>query len=106
MAFDALSSPVVVDGIVTDEKVAELLGLQAEYPELDYKTAIDLASTEGKVELAKDVGALQARGGYILIGVNGDGTPSGQLDGADPRRFDEANLVPALLRWLPEPLTV
>lgn len=32
-----LSSPVVVDGIVSDEKLAELLALQAEYPELDYK---------------------------------------------------------------------
>lgn len=105
MSVSALRSPVVVDGIVSDEKLAELLALQAEYPELDYKGAIDLSTTEGKVELAKDVGAMQVRGGYIVAGVDNSGALTGQLDGVGLQRFDEANLVPTLLlKWLPEPL--
>jgi hypothetical protein len=104
VAINALRSPVVVDGVLSDEKLAELLAFQTEYPELDYKTTIDLGSTAGKVELAKDVGAMQVRGGYIIGGVDNGGALTGQLDGVDPRPFDEANLVPALLRWLPEPL--
>lgn len=95
---------MVVDGIVSDEKLAELLALQAEYPELDYKSTVDLSTTEGKVELAKDVGAMQVRGGYIVVGVDNNGALTGRLDGVDLQHFDEANLVPTLLRWLPGPL--
>jgi len=47
MATDPLRSPVVVDGIVSEEKVAELLALQTEYPELDYKSDIDLTTPAG-----------------------------------------------------------
>jgi hypothetical protein len=100
----ALNSPIVVDGILSDEKIAELLGFQTEYPELDYKARIDLTTTEGKVELSKDVGAMQVRGGYIIAGADNQGALTGQLDDVDCRLFDEANLAPALLRWLPEPL--
>ncbi|MBA3380810.1 MAG: hypothetical protein H0T97_02935 [Actinobacteria bacterium] len=99
-----LSSPVVVDGIVSEEKLAELLALQAEYPELDYKETIDLSTTGGMVELAKDVGAMRVCGGYMLGGVDGNGGLTGQLDNADPRPFDEANLKPKLLRYLSQPL--
>lgn len=98
------TSPVVLDGVLSDEKLAELLALQAEYPELDYKSRLDVGSTEGRVELAKDVGAMLVRGGYILAGIDGHGVPSGLMDGVDPRPFDEASLVPVLLRWLSEPL--
>ncbi len=106
MTIDELRSPIVVDGILSDEKLAELLAFQTEYPELDYKSTIDLSTTEGKVELAKDVGAMQVRGGYILGGVDNRGQLTGHLDQADLRPFDEANLVPRLLQWLPEPLVL
>jgi hypothetical protein len=56
------------------------------------------------VELAKDVGAMRVRGGYILGGVDGKGGLTGRLDNADPRPFDEANLKPKLLRYLSQPL--
>jgi hypothetical protein len=106
VAFDALSTPVVLDGLVSDETLGQLLGLQTEYPELDYKRFIDLSTTEGKVELAKDVGAMQVRGGYIVVGVDGHGVPSGALDESDRGLFDESRLAPMLLRWLPEPLAI
>ena len=86
MAISDLKSPVVIDGILSDEKLAELLALRTEYRELDYKSAIDLSTTEGKVELAKDVGAMQVRGGYIIGGADNGGALTGQLDGVDARR--------------------
>lgn len=104
MAINPLSSPVVVDGIVSEEKLAELLALQAEYPELDYKETIDLSTTAGAVQLAKDVGAMRVRGGYILGGVDSNGGLTGRLDNVDLRPFDEANLKPKLLRYLSQPL--
>jgi hypothetical protein len=104
MPPDPLASPVIVDGVVSQEKLAELLALQAEYPELDYKATIDLSTTAGQVELAKDVGAMRVRGGYIVGGVDNQGKLTGLLDAADPRPFDEANLVPKLLRYLSKPL--
>jgi hypothetical protein len=104
MSASHFGSPIVVDGILSDEKLAELLAFQTEYPDLDYKRTIDLTTTEGVVELAKDVGAMQVKGGYIIGGVDNEGALTGGLDGADLRPFDEARLVPKLLRYLPEPL--
>jgi hypothetical protein len=104
MAYDPLASPVVVDGVVSDEKLSELLAMQAEYPELDYKQKIDLSVKADEVKLAKDVGAKRVRGGYIVVGVDGDGKATGMQDDIDTRAFDEANLVPKLHRYLEKPL--
>jgi hypothetical protein len=100
MAADQMRSPVVVDGIVSGEKLSQLLGLEAEYPELDFKSQIDPANRVGEVNLAKHVGAMRVRGGYIVLGVDGSGTPTGEMDDVDLRSFDEANLAPKLLRYL------
>jgi hypothetical protein len=104
MPHSPLSSPVVLDARLDDEKVAELLAHGTEYPELDLKQRIDPTTTEGLVELALDLGAMQVRGGYILVGFDGQGQPTGDLDDIDQRAFDEATLAPRLLRYLPEPL--
>jgi hypothetical protein len=69
---------IVLDGRVTDEKLAELLDLQTEHPMLDFKEVIDLTSRAGLVEFAKDVGAFQVAGGYIIGGVDGHGVPNGK----------------------------
>jgi len=106
MSTSALTSPVVVDGVVSDEKLSELLALQTEYPELDFKRTIDLSTTRDVVELAKDIGAMQVRGGYIVIGVDQVGAPTSELDGADTRIFDEARLTPKMLQYLPAPLVL
>lgn len=47
---------------------------------------------------------MQVRGGYIVVGVDNRGGLTGALDGVDTRPFDEANLVPRLLRYLSPPL--
>ncbi len=100
-----LAAPVL-DGDVSDAKIEVLLKIGCELPELDYKQLVDLTGTRGLVELAKDVGAMQVRGGYLVIGVDGTGTPDGGLDAVDPRLFDEAMLTPRLLKYLPSPLTL
>lgn len=103
----ANDSPVVSDdGDMSDERLAQLLALRTEHPALDYKSKIDLTTTEGKVELAKDVGAMQVVGGYIVGGANDDGTLSGEHDGKDTQAFDQANLASILTKWLPEPLVL
>ncbi len=94
----------MLDGLVSSEKLSELLALQAEYPELDFKQKMDVSSTAGLVELAKHVGAMQVAGGYLIAGVDGRGTPMAGMADANTQLLDEATLVPKLLRYLPEPL--
>jgi Schlafen, AlbA_2 len=100
MAADLPRSPVVVDGIVTREKLSQLLSLGTEYPELDFKSRIDPGEKVGEVQLARHVGAMRVSGGYIVLGVDDNGNPTGGMDEVDPRNFDEANLAPKLLRYL------
>jgi hypothetical protein len=102
----ALNTPIVLDAIVSVEKLGELLSFGTEYPELDFKQSIGLASKEGFLEFTKDVGAMQARGGYIVAGVDGSGTPTGDMNNADLRLFDEAALVPKLRKYLPDPIEI
>jgi hypothetical protein len=104
--MSAKPDQVLVDGVLSEEKLDQLLAVACELPELDYKAHLDLSKTRDLVELAKDVGAMQVLGGYILVGVSAPGAPSGMLDTADLRGFDEANLTPRLLKWLSVPLSL
>jgi integrase len=99
-------SPVVVDGEVTKRKLVGLLRHCFEYPELDYKNRIDLAKKPGQVELAKDIGAFQVLGGYIVAGADDHGRLTGGMDGASQRAFDEGRLVPMMEKYLPKPVKV
>lgn len=96
----------MVDGVLSDEKLSELLTGRTEYFNLDFKRECDLASTRDKVELAKDVGAMGVAGAYILIGVDDDGSLSGALDDADTSLFDDASLRQKLSKYLPDPVQV
>ena len=97
---------VVLDGRVTDEKLAELLDLQAEQPELDFKGIISPGTTEGLVELALHVGAMSVAGGYLVGGVDSHGVPTGEMDRCDTRLFDEARLAPKLHKYLPASVSI
>jgi hypothetical protein len=103
VAKKRLQSPVIVDGDIREEKVAELLALEAEYPELDFKRMIDLGSPGGPVELAKDIGAMQVLGGYILVGADDRGRIADDMDQVDLRPFDQASLQQKMLKYLPHP---
>ena len=98
--------PVVVEAVVNAEKLHELLAWQAEYPTLDFKSQCNLSETRDVVELAKDVGAMSARGGFLVIGVDKRGRPTGGMTDAQASLFDEARLRPKLLRYLPDSLEV
>jgi len=96
--------PVVVEPVVNGEKLRELLAWEAEYPTLDFKSDCDLSSTHDLIELAKDVGAMSVRGGFLVIGVDKRGRPTGAMNDEKARLFDEARLRPKLLRYLPDTL--
>jgi hypothetical protein len=67
---------------------------------------IDVTSKEGFLEFTKDVGAMQARGGYIVAGVNGSGEPIDAMNTCDLRMLDEASLAPKLSKYLPDPIEI
>lgn len=83
------------------DRLRELLTEQHEYEGLDYKSAIDIGAQRHIVELAKDMAAMSAEGGYIVIGADNDGTPVG-IEGAARRDFDEARLRGRVRRYLPD----
>lgn len=91
---------------VSLERLRALLEQQAESPELDFKETCDLNLPRDLVKLAKHVGAMQARGGHLVLGADGAGKPSGKLDDRCANLFDEATLRPKLERYLPESFAI
>jgi len=90
---EKIQLPFAVDDDLSEDKVRTLLHFaqerKAELDELDYKTSFDMSSRRDKVELAKDVIAMNnTSSGYILLGVADDGMPKGlskeQYDTLDP----------------------
>lgn len=95
-----MTSPVVVDGRVSREKLEELLRLGAEHAELDFKTSLDLGEPAHRLGLVKDIIGMgnSAVGGYIVIGANEDGTPALSSDPVNADQFDSADLAQAVSR--------
>lgn len=93
----------VVEPFLNAEKVEQLLSEGGESETLDYKRTLDLNQTCDVVELAKDVAAMQVEGGYIVVGADDSGRPTGELTKEQAKLFDEATLRSKLLRYLPEP---
>jgi hypothetical protein len=52
------------------------------------------------VELTKDLGALQIYGRDIVVGVDEEGSPTGELTDDEARLFDEAILRSKIERYL------
>lgn len=103
---------VVVEPILTEEKLRSLLVEKHEQSCLDYKRLLNLAGNatgrRDTVELAKDVAAMQSEsaGGYLVVGSDDHGTPVPDLIPQLARHFDEATLRQKLARYLAEPFTV
>jgi hypothetical protein len=89
---------------VTLAQLQHLLSTEHETGALDFKETCDLRDRRGIVEMAKDVGAMQIDGGWIVIGADNSGAPvpDGIAD-QDHQLFDEANLTPKLARYIPAP---
>jgi len=90
----------VVEPRVSREKLEELLSLGAEHASLDFKETCNLNATSDRVELAKDIGAMQFDGGFIVIGADSSGVLTGRLTAAEAGAFDEANLRNILGKWI------
>jgi hypothetical protein len=96
----------VIEPVVTEEKLRQLLDEQHESDLLDYKTKLCLDDTRDVVELAKDFGAMQIDGGFIVIGADNTGTVTDQVTERDVELLDEAIVRPKLARYLPEPFEI
>ena len=77
-------------GSVDAEALAQLLALGGERDWLDFKRQCDLSVTRDLVEITKDIGAMMITGGYLVIGADDHGQPSGEpahLDLFDPAKL-------------------
>jgi hypothetical protein len=86
---------------VSRERLLLLLGQHAESPTLEFVATCDLSDRHDIVELAAEVGALAARGGSIVIGVDDHGRVQNLFDDTKSGLFDEAALRDKLGRYLP-----
>ncbi len=87
---------------LNEETLIGLLNEGTERPGLDYKRSCDLNRAADRVELAKDFGAMQIRGGYIVIGADDNGRPTSEVTDAHARLFDQATLQSKLGKYLAE----
>jgi hypothetical protein len=85
-------------GSVGAAALTYLLGLHGERDWLDYKRQCNLTSARGVVELAKDANAMAMNGGYILVGADDQGRPTGDVE--HQGLFDPAILHDKLSRYL------
>jgi hypothetical protein len=68
---------VIVEPLVSEEKLRQLLDEQAELVSLDYKSACDLRDRGALVELAKDVAVMEVHGVSSSSGPTIGASPSG-----------------------------
>lgn len=96
--------PVPVRPDLSEENLRLLLAEGHESETLDYKSFCDLSSTDDLLEITKDIGAMQIRGGYIVIGADDYGEPTNQVTTAHVRLFEQATMRAKVGKYLPEPL--
>ena len=85
---------------LNDATVHALLSSGAERTGLDFKMTCDLDERQATVEIVKDIAAFAVYGGYIVIGADDRGSPSGQLSAKQAALFDEARLRPKIERYV------
>lgn len=93
---------IVVDGRTDQEKLAELLQ-SPEQTHLEFKAELNLTAKHDELNFVKDAVSMTNRpsGGYILVGVNDDGSlslPAGTI--ADRARFDGARLGDMIRKYI------
>lgn len=77
---------------LTADTLTSLLNEGTERAGLDYKRRLNLNDTKDKVSIVKDLGAMQVDGGYIVIGADDNGQPSGQVTESEAKLFDQATV--------------
>src|SRR2546423_416398 len=99
--------PATPDRWVSEARLRGLLARQGEAFDLDYKTVLDIQNDpRHRLKLVKLVAAMTGLSGDIVVGADGRGAPTGQVTAALAQVYDEANLRPILLRYLPPELRV
>lgn len=94
------------DPRLDEAKLRELLRAAHEHEGLDYKRQLDLADGGALLELVKDIAALSASGGYLVIGCDDGGRATGLVTEQHVTLLDESRLRAKVKRYLPEPLTL
>ena len=87
---------------VDANKLQELLDQAHESDCVEYIATCNLDERRDIVELATEVGALSAGGGYLVVGGNDGGAPTGLLDTRMAQLFDDATVRDKLARYLPD----
>ena len=96
---------VVVEPVLSEEKLRSLLDEGGEQSCLDFKTTSDLSATYDVVALVKDIAAMLSNelGGYIIIGAHDNGAPAPGLTARHLELFDESRVRAKIIKYLPEP---
>lgn len=89
---------------VSFEKLRTLLAEGHESEQLDYKIMCDLARAEDLVSLVKDIGAMQAKGGFIVVGADDRGVVGQSVTPHHAQLLDEATLRAKVRKYLDEPI--
>lgn len=73
------------------DRVRGLLARGAESDDLDFKATWNPGLKPDLIELSKDIAAMESLpdGGYIVVGADDHGGPSGMFAPDGPRDFDE-----------------
>lgn len=90
------------------DRLQGLLVRGAEEDDLDFKSQWDPAQKADLVELCKDIAAMESlpEGGYIIIGADDHGAPSGSFIAEPERNFDEQRIRSKVASILGEPLDI
>jgi Putative DNA-binding domain len=98
-----MTGELIVEPVVTKEKLLALLAVGTELQQLDFKQKVDLDSRADLIELVKDIAALESCSGYLVIGADDHGRPTGLLTEVLAKKFDEANLRQKVEKYLKAP---
>lgn len=88
-------------GSVDTEALSQLLGLGGERDWLDFKSQCDLSEKRDQVEITKDIAAMMMTGGYLVIGADDHGQPTGEPKHLD--LFDPAKLYAKVAKYVSKP---
>src|SRR6266851_317550 len=94
----------VLERTASREKLAALLAEGHESEQLDYKETVDLSTEAGEWEMARDIAAMEALGGYIVVGADNSGVLTGRLTSKQAQLLDEARLRAKVRKYLKPPL--
>jgi hypothetical protein len=73
---------------------------------LDFKSFCDVSKHDELLELVKDIAAMQIEGGYIVIGADDYGKPTGQVPSHHEVTCKLASLRAKVSKYLAEPLVL